>query len=106
MNAHFFDFAKQNQKNGHSFIIFFRRLRRRKSFDTASEAGKEVLEHTAGLWPAVCSFRQASSTGGMDCQDFRAFPLQPAERPFQDSLNPSKTYFRTTHNSQLITHNS
>jgi hypothetical protein len=22
MNAHFFDFAKQNQKNGHSFKIF------------------------------------------------------------------------------------
>jgi hypothetical protein len=37
MNAHFFDFASQNQKNGHSFIIFFRRRRRRKSFETASE---------------------------------------------------------------------
>jgi hypothetical protein len=36
MDAHFFDFAKQNQKNGRPFIILFRRRRRRMSFETVS----------------------------------------------------------------------
>jgi hypothetical protein len=36
MNAHFFDFAKQNQKNGHSFKIFPGGASRQRSFETAS----------------------------------------------------------------------
>jgi hypothetical protein len=36
MNAHFFDFAKQNQKNGHSFKIFFGGVSRQRSFETGS----------------------------------------------------------------------
>jgi hypothetical protein len=36
MNAHFFDFAKQNQKNGHSFKIFLGGVSRQGSFETAS----------------------------------------------------------------------
>ena len=36
MNAHFFDFAKQNQKNGHSFKIFLGGVSRQGSFETGS----------------------------------------------------------------------
>jgi hypothetical protein len=36
MNAIFRDFAKQNHEKWHSFIILFRRRRRRMSFETAS----------------------------------------------------------------------
>jgi hypothetical protein len=36
MNAHFFDFAKQNQKNGHSFKIFLGSVSRQGAFETAS----------------------------------------------------------------------
>jgi hypothetical protein len=35
MNAHFFDFASQNQKNGHSFKIFLGGVSRQGSFETA-----------------------------------------------------------------------
>jgi hypothetical protein len=58
MSGYFFDFASQNQKNNHSFIILFRHQRRRNTFETASE---EIFGHTAGLWPAVCpSWGQAA----------------------------------------------
>jgi hypothetical protein len=36
MSGCFFDFAKQNQKNSHSFKIFFSGGSRQRSFDTAS----------------------------------------------------------------------
>jgi hypothetical protein len=36
MNARFFDFASQNQKNGHSFKIFLGGISRQESFETAS----------------------------------------------------------------------
>jgi hypothetical protein len=36
MNARFFDFAKQNQKNGHSFKMFVGGVSRQESFETAS----------------------------------------------------------------------
>jgi hypothetical protein len=50
MSGYFFDFASQNQKNNHSFIILFRRQRRRNTFETASEG---IFGLTAGLRPAV-----------------------------------------------------
>jgi hypothetical protein len=43
MNAHFFDFAKQNQKNGHSFIIFFGGVSRQRSFETGSRLKKKPV---------------------------------------------------------------
>jgi hypothetical protein len=36
MNAHFFDFAKQNQKNGHSFKMFLGGVSSQGSFETGS----------------------------------------------------------------------
>jgi hypothetical protein len=36
MSGYFFDFAKQNQKNNHSFKIFFGGVSRQRSFETAS----------------------------------------------------------------------
>jgi hypothetical protein len=39
MSGYFFDFAKQNQKNNHSFKMFFGGVSRQGSFETASQEG-------------------------------------------------------------------
>jgi hypothetical protein len=39
MSGYFFDFASQNQKNNHSFKMFFGGVSRQGSFETASGEG-------------------------------------------------------------------
>jgi hypothetical protein len=58
MSGYFFDFASQNQKNNHSFKIFFGGVSRQRSFETAS---KEML---SGAWqsPAPLSRGKAFAT--------------------------------------------
>jgi hypothetical protein len=50
MSGYFFDFAKQNQKNNHSFKMFFGGASRQGSFETAT---KGVFERTVGRRPTV-----------------------------------------------------
>jgi hypothetical protein len=56
MNAHFVDFASQNQRNEHSFKIFFGGVSRQMSFETAS-APKNPF-------PAAVWLRQAAAGKG------------------------------------------
>jgi hypothetical protein len=74
MNAHFFDFAKQNQKNGHSFKIFLGGASRQGSFETAS-AGEGVLGRPAarsGAPPTALSGNQTSARVAEQVQGLKA----------------------------------
>jgi hypothetical protein len=49
MDAHFFYFASQNQKNGHPFKIFLGGASRQGSFETASTFFKGLQHRQPGL---------------------------------------------------------
>jgi hypothetical protein len=67
MSGYFFDFASQNQKNNHSFKMFFGGVSRQGSFETASGGFRAV---GSALWRAADRpFLEAGGTG----KQFRFF---------------------------------
>jgi hypothetical protein len=83
MSGYFFDFASQNQKNNHSFKMFFGGVSRQGSFETASV---EIFGHTAGHKPAVCPSRGQAAAAKQIARSFETGSEGFVRRLYQKRL--------------------